>query len=272
MLHLVPRGLFGFYIPAFIFPVTTAHPEFISFPPSSVTDGPLRVPLLWNTEAAFALHKPRRIPGFQDSRVGGGPRSILPEIQKQVAAGASQFIDLGFETPFLLNLLDREASGVLLCAKNAAARTELKNSMGSMAFRFHYHFLAEGTEGPDELECGLPVAIHRAKYCALVSSKTGKKALTRFRRQRQVGKFSLWESESAYDRFHQVRLHAMEVGLQILGETIYSVSGEESATDDENFHLHLARLHFPYQGETVEVSAPYPGAMESRIQQVAEAK
>lgn len=256
----------------FILPVTTPSPEFISFPPASVTDGPLRVPLLWNTENAFALSKPRRIPGFQDSRVGGGPRSILPEIQKRGAVADGQFVELGLETPFLLNLLDREASGILLCAKNAPAKIELKNSMGSLLFHFHYHFLAVGTDGPDELECALQVATHRAKYQALISNQTGKKTVTQFRRLQKIGKLSLWESDSPFDRFHQVRLHAMEVGLKLSGDTIYHFQGERPAASDEDFHFHLARLQFPYQGETIEVKAPYPGAMETRIKQVAEAK
>lgn len=236
---------------------------FISFPPGALGDAPVRVPVLWDHPAACALNKPRHLPAFQDSRLGGGPRALLPGIQKRAAAGAAQFLRFGLTSPSLLNLLDREASGILLCAKTPEARADLKNRMGSLAFTFRYHFLAEGAGGESELRCELPLAVHRAKPVALVSHQTGKKTFTLFRRLQQFGPFSLWESESPYDRYHQVRLHAAEAGLRLLGEDTYSRSADkgEEASLYGGLCLHLFSLRFPLDEAEREVEAPHPAAL-----------
>jgi len=171
----------------------------------------------------------------------------------------------------MVNLLDREASGVMLVAKTAAARAFLKNEMGSLAFRFNYRFLATETDVRDdgELLSDLPLAIHHTKPLALVSHKTGKKTVTQFRRLERFGEVALWESESPYDRFHQVRVHAAEVGLRLLGEEIYGW-GTKSGSHGlyGGLCLHLARLDFVCHGEKLSVEAPYPGPLVNLLRRL----
>lgn len=216
------------------------------------------------------MNKPRALPAFQDSRLGGGAGALVPLIIKAAAAGGAQFLRLGLGHCSLINLLDREASGIILLAKTAEARADLKNQMGSMAFSFRYHFLAE-TAGVDseQLSCDLPLAIHHTKPLALISHKTGKKAETKFRRLQDFGALALWESESPYDRFHQVRVHAVEVGLRMVGEGLYRAPGRgESSPPSPELCLHLARLQFRLGGEDQEVTAPYPVAFDNLLRRL----
>src|SRR5690606_28400641 len=148
-------------------PDKTPESPFISFPPGFIADEPVRVPILHDCPEFCVFNKPAGIAAFQDSRLGGGPRSLLPAIQKRASRGAQQFLKFGLETPFPVNLLDREASGILVGAKTAEAKAILKNAMGSDGFVFRYRFWAEGAEGEDELECDLPLAVHRSEYRAL---------------------------------------------------------------------------------------------------------
>lgn len=240
---------------------------YLSFPPGAISDEPRRVPLLWDCAAALALEKPAGVSAFQDSRVGGGPRSILTAINNR-ARGTAQFERLGVETLFSVNLLEREASGIVLYAKTREARDTLKNAMGSSLFSFRYRFLSAGEPECDEITCELPVAIHREKPLALVSNKTGKKTLTTFHRRARLKNCSLWESESVYDRFHQVRLHAAEVGLPVLGDQLYCQARSSlevapaaelrKVTGDDELFLHLKALRFPVDERWTELEAPYP--------------
>jgi 23S rRNA-/tRNA-specific pseudouridylate synthase len=247
----------------------TEETPFISFPPGALGPGAVRLPLLWDSPSACAFNKPRGLPAFQDSRLGGGPGSLLPEIAKRAAEGGQQFLNLGLQTPSLINLLDREASGIIVLARTAEAKATLRNAMGSMAFSFHYHFLAEGGAGPDELHCDLPLAIHRTAPRALVSHQTGKKTSTGFRRLQNFGNVSLWESNSHYDRFHQVRLHAMEVGLTVVGETLYGKATAATSSLYGSLCLHLARMRFADDAGEVELEAPYPGALKNLLRRLA---
>ncbi len=242
---------------------------FISFPPGFIADEPVRVPILLNEPEFCAFDKPAGIAAFQDSRIGGGPRALLPAIRDRAAKGAAQFVECGLQTPYPVNLLDREVSGVLLCAKTAEAKAFLKNAMGSDGFTFRYRFLAEGEEGESELECDLPLAVHRSEYRALVTHSAGKKTATRFRRLENFGAVSLWESESVFDRFHQVRLHAAESGLRMLGETIYlgkkQFGGGVSGGKSGDLALHLGRLEIRLPDREVAVEAPEPTKIRDRI-------
>lgn len=245
---------------------------FLSFPPRAVTDDPLRISVLWNSDVGIVLDKPPGIPVFQDSRLGGGAGSLLSAIREKAAVDGSQFDRLGLRSLAVVNQLARENSGAVLYTKNREGKAALKNAMGSSLFTFRYRFLSAGIIEGDEAVCDLPVAIHREKPLALVSHTTGKKATTRFRRLEVLDGCSLWESESAYDRFHQVRLHAAEVGVPIAGDEIYTNIGKrrganagstvDSALGGEPFFLHLFSLRFPVGDQWVEVEAPYPRDLE----------
>lgn len=246
----------------------------ISFPPGAVADEAVRIPLLWNSGAGIALNKPPGLAAFQDTRVGGGARSILAAINSR-AHGGGQFERLGSDTLLSVNLLDRDASGIVLYAKNGEARRELKNAMGSSQFCFRYHFLTAAPCEEDEISCALPVAVHRQKPLALISHRTGKKTVTVFRRLRKAGPLSLWESASPYDRFHQVRLHAAEVGLPILGDALYqnagrapsaaSVGAGPKETTAKGLCLHLLGLRFPVGETWVDLEGQYPHAFEMQL-------
>lgn len=252
--------------------MTAAH---ITFPPGAIADEPLRIPLLWDSGAALALAKPAGIAALQDSRIGGGARSILADINKRAAEGAPQFERLGIRSLFAVNLLDREASGILLCARNQESRANLKNAMGSSQFSFRYRFLTVADTVQDEISCDLPVAVHRQKPLALVSHKTGKKSVTTFRCLERFRDCSLWESNSSYDRFHQVRLHAAEVGLPILGETVYTNKSPvpASAAGDLSLYrglaLHLACIRFPLGESWLELEAPFPRPLQRFLKRLA---
>jgi len=273
VLHFVPRGLFFFSRPEM-----SAEPTYISFPPGALSDEPLRIAMLWDAKLGLALNKPPLLPAFQDTRIGGGPRSILSVLNQRAASGVPQFEKMGIESLYLVNVLDRDASGVLLFAKSVQGKALLKNAMGSSQFTFRYRFLTAAKPEGETLVCDLPVAVHRAKPVALISHRTGKKATTIFRRLEDFGSCALWEAESAYDRFHQIRLHAFEVGLPLLNDPLYG-KDEAPATPvrpvvgkpqlGHGFYLHLFSVSFPLDGELVSVEANYPGNFRMFLKKLA---
>lgn len=256
----------------------SADPTYISFPPGALADDPLRVPVLWEAEVGLALNKPPLLPAFQDTRLGGGPRSLLSVLNQRASSGVAQFEKRGIQSLHLVNVLDRDASGVLLFAKSAEAKALLKNAMGSSQFTFRHRFLTAAKPEAETLVCELPVAVHRAKPVALVSHRTGKKATTVFRRLEDFGSCALWEAESAYDRFHQIRLHAFEAGLPLLNDPLYRMKDTPAAPVPsasgkpqlgQGFYLHLVSISFPLDGEQVVVEAGYPGGLRMFLKKLA---
>lgn len=193
---------------------------FISFPEGYLGSRPARFPLLVNDDELFCLNKPAGMACFQHGWTQGRP-DFTAALRRELLNRKPQLERLGLEGIFRIYNLEAEVSGALLYAKTEAAEGRWRNVFGSRQIEFTYHLLAE-TEAPErELACDLPVAAHFNEDRALVSHATGKKCETRFRYLRAYGRFQLWEAKTRDMRLHQVRLHAAELGLRILGDRLY---------------------------------------------------
>ena len=64
--------------------------------------------------------------------------------------------------------------------------------------------------------------MHEQRPVWLVSHRFGKKAKTSFTLLASGGDFQLWSAKANTVRPHQIRLHAAEAGLDVVGEWIYS--------------------------------------------------
>jgi len=272
VLHLVPRGLSIFYLlhspKAESIPKSEkmARESFLTFPPGAVAEKPQRIPVLWNEPGAIILNKPPGLLAFEKSGHPDTFQSVLANINERAIPG-SQFSRFNIERVAAVNWLAREASGILLFATSDQSKASLRNELGSRRFVFRYRFFSQGKPESAQLECRLPVARHRAEPRALISHRTGKKTETRFHRIQELGNLAIWESESSYDRFHQVRLHAAEVGIPILNDPLYGPPEEEVRIkrDPEPFLLHLASLSFPWINQTITVEAFPPREFERLI-------
>ena len=56
----------------------------------------------------------------------------------------------------------------------------------------------------------------------VVSHKRGKRTSTHFQKIAHHDLYDLWQAETQYLRPHQIRIHAAESGLKMVGETLYS--------------------------------------------------
>jgi 23S rRNA pseudouridine1911/1915/1917 synthase len=175
----------------------------------------------------------------------------------------------------LAHRLDRETTGVLLVAEDAATASVL-----STAFergRVHKEYLAvvrgtvDGTEGTIELAIGADDARRVIVRRSVMDG--GERAVTRWRVERRLGPTTLLRLFPETGRRHQLRVHLAAIGHPILGDILYGrpdadyldlVTGSRDARRDDGAParqlLHCARLVFPDpagRGD-VEVTSPVP--------------
>jgi len=194
---------------------------FISFPERYLGERPVKFPLLVDHEGYFAINKPAGIACFRHDWTLGRP-DVSMALRREILNEKPQLKALGMEGLFRVYRLDAELSGSLVYAKTEAWEEVLRNAFGSRQLVFKYHFLATTESEERERFCDLPIAQHSQGEQMLVSHKTGKKCDTRFRYLRSFGRYQLWEAETSDFRMHQLRLHAAERDLDIVGETLYS--------------------------------------------------
>lgn len=199
---------------------------YIGFPKGLLCDRPVRFQVLANEAGWFVLQKSRGVPG-QVHPWYKNKADVTSSIRSQIVAGKGELKRLGIGELFYICGPEPESSGPMLFAKNKASADFLSNAFGSNLFRFTFWLIARSKTSESRLQCDLPLLGHLSEPRALVSHRQGKKATTHFHRLRCGSDFSLWEAKTYLPRYHQIRLHAHEVGLSIVGESLYGTENLE---------------------------------------------
>jgi len=204
-------------------PMTSRPPPFhIGFPPPLLGFEPRRLAVSRDEGDWLVMDKPTGVLVLEDNWYPKTPvlteavlhqaRSEKPELVRNA---------IGPEGLFAVYNLEPEVAGPVVLTRDPATGEAMRNAFGSARWRFRFELIARAQTGERELLCNLPLARHREKPVMVVSHQTGKKTATQFRRKEDFGDWSLWEAETDYHRFHQIRVHAAESGLKIPGDTVY---------------------------------------------------
>ena len=143
-------------------------------------------------------------------------------------------IHLGTDpAPQLINRLDRETSGLVVCAKNATAARELRQLWESRLVTKSYLAIVHGVPTTSAGDVDAPLGRDTASPVVIKDCvrPDGAPAQTRWRlRQafrRAEADFSLLEVEPLTGRKHQIRIHLAHLGHPIVGDKLYG--GDEQA-------------------------------------------
>lgn len=201
-------------------------PRVLTFPPNTFEAKSTAFPVLFVGRGIAALSKPSGIP-IDEHPWNLGRASICGELRARLAQGRASALALGLSRPAPVLLTDAECSGVVLLAdRGNGVADEWRNLVGSDFLHFRFVFLARAEThsdrfGGEDFVCDLPVAAHFSEPRALISRKTGKKAETRFLLLEKFGNLALWAAETTFPRLHQVRVHAQECGIPVVGDALY---------------------------------------------------
>ncbi len=258
----------------------SASTPFISFPERYLGERPVKFPLLVDDPGYFAINKPAGLACFRHDWNQGKP-DISMALRRELLNEKPQLKKLGIEGLFRAYKLDAELSGVLLYGKTPEWEELLKNAVGSSQLVFRFHLLASSNSEERSLDCDLPMAFHSNGKRMVVSHRTGKKCQSRFRFLRPYGPYGLWEAETSDLRPHQIRVHATELGLKIVGEDLYArgdrvylsqikrdyrPGGQEESPIYDGLCVHLVSVDLEIPGrELSPIQAPLPKGFQTLL-------
>lgn len=238
------------------------------------------IPILFEDNWLLALDKPA---GLLTSPDRYDP--LRPNLMKLLHAGIADNKPWARERglTYLSNAhrLDFETSGVILLAKSKPVLVALADLFGSEKPAKRYLALATGAPPSEKFEIDVPLAPHPVKPGVMrADPKNGKKSKTRFEVLEDFPRSGcvLLRCEPLTGRTHQIRVHALQGGLKIVGDSLYGGKplwlsrlktdyrlkpGREERPLIGRVALHAESLVLPHPmtGKMVEISAPWPHDM-----------
>lgn len=212
-------------------------------PPTDVQPEPVPFSLVYEDDFAAVLDKPAGIAVHPTLNHTGGT----------LANGWMNLLQSRGETGVFrpVNRIDKNTSGLVLCAKNAYATPILSRSAEKC-----YLALAEGELplGPGKIDA--PIARRGDSIIGRCVDPAGKPSVTEYTVLASEGGHSLLACIPVTGRTHQIRVHLSWLGHPLAGDTLYGGS-----TDLIRRHaLHCAVLRFscPPQGVRHRAVSPIP--------------
>jgi len=216
----------------------------------------LRDAVLYRDDWAIVVNKPAGL------AVQGGTNT-----ERHVDALLDGLCFESAERPRLVHRLDKDTSGVLLIARNAAAASFFTRAFRDKTTRKIYWAITVGLPEIRQGRIDLALAKHaRPRGGERVhADEEGKSAVTYYTVVDQAGTRASWLALlPVTGRTHQLRAHCAEIGTPILGDGKYGGSGAQLAggAAAHQLQLHARSLEIPHpQGGTLSVTAPLPPHM-----------
>jgi 23S rRNA pseudouridine1911/1915/1917 synthase len=164
------------------------------------------------------------------------------------------------QRPGIVHRLDKDTSGLMVVAKDAATQSALAGQIQAHQFVKRYLALVEGRmpsmEGVIEAPIGRDPR-QRQRMAVVTVAQGGRESRTRFRVLTEARGRSLLEIQLETGRTHQIRVHLAAVGHPVVGDLVY---GHSQPPQPPRQFLHAIHLEFahPTAGEWLVFDAPLP--------------
>lgn len=165
----------------------------------------------------------------------------------------------GVIRPGIVHRLDKDTSGIMICAKNDAAHVSLSKQIQEKTAKRTYLCVVRGNVKTDQgrIETLINRDKNDRKKMAVVQ-EDGRIAITDYEVVERYGKFTVVRCKLLTGRTHQIRVHMEYLGYPLVGDPKYSPM--KTAFNIKGQALHSATLEFvhPRTGELMHFEAPAP--------------
>lgn len=160
--------------------------------------------------------------------------------------------------PGIVHRLDKDTSGLMVVARNEAARAALSDQIKARRVEREYIALVEGHLGSRTGTIDAPLGRDRRRRTRRAVRGAGEReARTHFEVVEPLPADTLARARLETGRTHQIRVHFAAIGHPVAGDPEYGKGGRHGL---ERQFLHAARLSFdhPVTGERMEFTSDLP--------------
>lgn len=217
-------------------------------PPTSVVPQPIPLSIVYEDEFAAVLDKPAGLAvhptlNYPDHTLANG---WIYYLQSQGKTGVFRPV----------NRIDKNTSGLVLCAQNAFAAPLLASHVQKC-----YLAIVQGSLplGPGRVEA--PIGRRGDSIIGRCVTPQGKYSLTEYTVLSSSPYHSLVACTPQTGRTHQIRVHMSYIGHPLAGDTLYG--GNTEVMDRHALHCAVLQFVHPISRETVRVVSPLPSDMQT---------
>lgn len=204
----------------------------------------LCAPAAYEDEDVVVFNKPPYMPVHPSIRHHGDTLANL---------FAAQYPGIAFRP---INRLDRNTSGLCVCAKNRFAASYLADSLEKV-----YFAVTDGA--PPGNVISAPIGREGDSIIRRCVTPEGKPAVTHFEPAGGNSRRTLLRVTLETGRTHQIRVHMAYLGFPLCGDEMYG--GDMSAIERQALHCGEVSFVQPVTHEIIHVSAPLPEDMAELI-------
>ncbi len=204
------------------------------------------ISVLFADEHVIVVHKPEGLPSIPEPGAQDCLLSLL----------SSMFP----EKLYVVHRLDKEASGVILFARNAMAHRLLSEQFSNRSVQKTYVALTHGVITDSAGVIDRPLREFGSGRIG-VDFQRGKPSITEFRVLERFAGHTLVEVHPRTGRRHQIRAHFYSIGHPIVGDLRYG--NRALQRQHPRLMLHAQRIEFTLPpGRRVTVEAPVPESFQ----------
>ncbi len=168
---------------------------------------------------------------------------------------------------FVVHRLDKEVSGVIVYAKNAATHKLLNKQFAERTVKKSYVALVHGKMMKDEGSINKPIREFGSGRMGIDEAK-GKPSKTLYKVMKKYPSYTLIELNPTTGRRHQLRVHLYYIGNSIVGDVRY---GEKMVQEKyPRLMLHAKELVVAINGSEKTFSADIPQSFSKYLQVIDE--
>ncbi len=204
----------------------------------------IKLPILFENDEVVVINKPSGVISHARGRFWNEP---------SVASFVRQLTGIKGERTGIVHRLDRATSGVMVCAKTAAAMVHLQKQFADRTVNKTYIAVIAGHIKPAEAIIDMPIERNPKLPSTFRVGPNGKTAQTKYSVIASSLHHDMIELVPKTGRTHQLRVHLKHAGHSIVGDTLYN--GEDAT----RLYLHAKSLELtlPSGGKTV-FKSPLP--------------
>lgn len=169
--------------------------------------------------------------------------------------------------PGIVHRLDRDTSGVMILARNVAAKKFLQRQFHDRLVDKHYTALVDGNLDQKAARLELPIRKSQKQPNTMVVHQAGRPAITEYKIIREYAGVNLVEIEIFTGRTHQIRAQFAHLGHPVVGDIVYGKKTRPLGLKRQFLHSHKLVITLPSKDKK-EFNAPMPRDLTDYLEQL----